>query len=68
MTAQRSSLDPCLVMCPRATLTSDSRCRGVSPAQEQQLPRVAEPGHLADLGDDDRGEDRADTGSCWITW
>ena len=32
--AQRSSGEPCLVMWPRVTLVSDSRCRGVSPAQE----------------------------------
>jgi hypothetical protein len=31
--ARRRVGEPCLVMCPRATLTSDSRCRGVSPAQ-----------------------------------
>jgi hypothetical protein len=33
ISAQRSSRDPCLVTCPRATLV-DSRCRGVSPAHE----------------------------------
>lgn len=30
--AHRTSGDPCLVMRPRLTLTSDSPCRGVSPA------------------------------------
>ncbi len=34
MAAQRTSLEPCLVMRPRATLVSDSRCWGVSPAHE----------------------------------
>jgi hypothetical protein len=32
--AQRTSLGPCLVIGPRRTLVSDSRWRGVSPAQE----------------------------------
>jgi hypothetical protein len=31
--AHRRFGGPCLVMCPRATFRSDSRCRGVSPAQ-----------------------------------
>ena len=34
MAAQRTSVEPCLVMLPRRTLTSDSRWRGVNPAQE----------------------------------
>ena len=32
--AQRTSREPCLVMWPRCTVVSDSRCLGVSPAQE----------------------------------
>src|SRR5450755_3459936 len=51
MTAQRSCRDPCLVTCPRVTLTSDSRCRGVSPAHEHSCAGGLEPGHLADLGE-----------------
>ncbi len=34
--AQRTSLEPCLVMCPRRTTVSDSRCWGVSPAHEHR--------------------------------
>ena len=36
--AHRSSGEPCLVMCPRATFRSDSRCRGASPAQQHSRP------------------------------
>ena len=48
MTAQRSIGDPCLVTWPQVTLTSDSRCRGVSPAQAAaawpSAARAAGPG------------------------
>ena len=60
VTAQRSIREPCLVTCPRITLVSDSWCRGVSPAQRAQLPGTGEPADVADLGDDDRGQHRAD--------
>jgi hypothetical protein len=56
---RRRAGEPCLVMCPRGTLTSDSRCRGVSPAQPQ-LAGAGEPAGVADLGDDDGGQHRAD--------
>ena len=62
ISAQRSSREPCLVTCPRVTLMSDSRWRGVSPAHEHSWPALREPGHVADLGGDDRGEHRADAG------
>ena len=39
VSAQRSIRDPCLVTCPRATLRSDSRWRGVSPAHEHSSRR-----------------------------
>ena len=32
------------------------------PGPRAQLARVLEPGHVADLGDDDRGQHRADAG------
>src|SRR5205085_5191128 len=35
MAAQRTRGEPCLVMGPRLTLSSDSRCLGVRPAHEQ---------------------------------
>ena len=38
ISAQRSIGEPCLVTWPRATLVSDSRCRGVSPAYEPSWP------------------------------
>src|SRR6202171_1741208 len=34
--AHRTSLLPCLVMCPRRTTVSDSRCVGVKPAHEHR--------------------------------
>ena len=34
--AQRTNLEPCLVICPRCTTVSDSRWRGVSPAHEHR--------------------------------
>ena len=40
VSAQRSIRDPCLVTCPRATLRSDSRWRGVSPAHEHSCPAL----------------------------
>jgi hypothetical protein len=36
--AHRRIGEPCLVICPRATLRPDSRCRGVSPAQLHSCP------------------------------
>ena len=45
--AQRTALEPCLVMCPRCTTVSDSRWRGVSPAHEHRwagsVKRCASP-------------------------
>src|SRR5205085_11504823 len=37
----RNSRDPCLVIAPRRTLVSDSRCRGVIPAHEHNRSAVA---------------------------
>ena len=34
--AHRTRVGPCLVIRPRRTLSSDSRCRGVSPAHEHR--------------------------------
>ena len=59
MAAQRTRREPCLVIPPRVTLASDSRWRGVSPAQRAQLVGRWEALDLADLGDEDRTEDRA---------
>jgi hypothetical protein len=36
MSAQRTSLEPCLVIDPRTVLVSDWRCRGASPAHEHR--------------------------------
>jgi hypothetical protein len=41
ISAHRTSGDPCLVIGPRLTLASDSRCRGVSPAHEHSRAGVA---------------------------
>src|SRR5215211_7339048 len=46
--AQRTSLEPCLVMGPRRTVVSDSRWRGAS-----------ETMNVADLGHEDRRQHRA---------
>jgi hypothetical protein len=35
--AQRTSFEPCFVIDPRLTVVSDSRWRGVNPAQQQSL-------------------------------
>ncbi len=40
MAAQRTSLEPALVMGPRMTLVSDSMCLGVSPAHEHRCRAV----------------------------
>ena len=68
ITAQRSSRDPCLVTCPRATLMSDSRCRGVSPAHEHSCPgflnRVTSPISAVMTA----ASTGPMPGSCWITW
>ena len=66
--AQRSIADPCLVTCPRATLRSDSRWRGVSPAHEHSCPalrnRVMSP-ISATITAASTGPM---PGSCWMTW
>jgi hypothetical protein len=49
-----------LGVCPRATLTSDSRCRGGGSPAQPQLAGAGEPGDVTDLGDDHGGQDRAD--------
>ena len=41
MAAQRTRRDPILVIRPRTTFRSDSRCLGVSPAQEQSFSAEA---------------------------
>ena len=68
ITAQRSSREPCLVTCPRATLMSDSRCRGVSPAHEHSCPafrnRVTSPISAVMTA----ASTGPIPGSCWITW
>ena len=67
ITAQRSIRDPCLVTCPRATLVSDSRCRGVSPAHEHSwaafLNRVTSPISAVITA----ASTGPMPGSCWIT-
>src|SRR5262245_49494285 len=62
ISAHRKIGDPCLVMWPRLTLTSDPRCRGVSPAQEHSSAGRGNPGDVADLGHDHRAWRRADAG------
>src|SRR5258708_2418713 len=62
ISAQRSSRDPCLVTCPRDTFVPGLAVPRGQPRPRAQLPGVLEPGHLADLGDDDRGQHRADAG------
>ena len=68
MTAQRSILEPCLVTCPRFTLTSDSRCLGVSPAHEHSwaavLNQVTSPISAMMIA----ARTGPMPGSCWITW
>jgi hypothetical protein len=41
ISAHRTIGDPCLVMCPRATLVSDSRWRGAVPDCEHNRAGVA---------------------------
>jgi hypothetical protein len=48
--AQRTSRLPCLVIGPRWVVVSDSRCRGVSPAQQVSCRGAGEAVHVADLG------------------
>ena len=68
VSAQRSIRDPCLVTCPRVTLRSDSRWRGVSPAHEHSCPalrnRVTSP-ISATITAASTGPM---PGSCWMTW
>ncbi len=60
--AQRTRWLPCLVIRPRWTLVSDSRWRGVIPAQEHSCCGAGEAGHVTDLGDEHRGQHRPDAG------
>ena len=62
VSAQRSIRDPCLVTCPRATLRPGLAVPGRKPGPRAQLPRVPEPGDVADLGHDHGGQHRADAG------
>jgi hypothetical protein len=49
------------VIDPRCTVVSDSRCLGVSPAQEQTALADREPFDDAELSTEDGSENRADT-------
>ena len=50
-----------LVMWPRWVWASDSRSRGVSPAHEHSRRGLSNRRHVTDLGDEHRGQHRADT-------
>jgi hypothetical protein len=51
-----------LVIGPRRTTVSDSRCLGVSPAHELRCAGLAKRGDIADLRDEDRRQRRANAG------
>ncbi len=50
--------EPCLVMWPRCTVVSDSRCRGVKPAQLHSWRGPGEARDVADLDHEDGGQHR----------
>jgi hypothetical protein len=65
---QRSSRDPCLVTCPGATLVSDSRCRGVSPAREHSCPGFLNRDRSPISAVMTAAGAGPMPGSCWMTW
>src|SRR5664280_1406966 len=60
--AHRTSREPCLVMCPRRSFSSDAWCGGGEPGPSAQVPSGGEPRDVADLGHEDCGQHRADPG------
>src|SRR6266700_8386114 len=62
ISAQRSSRDPCLGDMAAGDLGVGLTVAGRQARPGAQLPGVAEPGDVADLGGDDRGQHRADAG------